>query len=107
MNSDRDKNKIGFRLNNINSYKDDKEIYISKDIIKNTRYIKDEDIIDKPLLYDMNIFKIEKKNGNLENRIIELEYFTKKKLDELVKEIKIFIPIHFNSYIRNYSIDKN
>ena len=107
LNSDRGKNKIRFRLNNINSYKDDKDIYISKDIAKNTRYIKDEDIIDKPLLYDMNIFKIDKKKGSLENRINELEYFTKKKLDELVKEIKIFIPIHFNSYIRNYTIDKN
>ena len=54
----------------------------------------------------MNVFNVEKKKGNLENRLMELEYFTKKKLDELVKEIKIFIPIHFNSYIKNYSVNK-
>ena len=83
------------------------DIYLSKDYIKSTRYVKDEDIIDKPLLLDMNVFNIEKKKGNLENRLSELEYFTKKKLDELVKEIKIFIPIHFNSYIKNYSVNKN
>jgi len=82
------------------------DIYLSKDYIKSTRYVKDEEIIDKPLLLDMNVFNIEKKKGNLENRLMELEYFTKKKLDELVKEIKIFIPIHFNSYIKNYSVNK-
>ena len=82
------------------------DIYLSKDYIKNTRYVKDEEIIDKPLLLDMNVFNVEKKKGNLENRLMELEYFTKKKLDELVKEIKIFIPIHFNSYIKNYSVNK-
>jgi len=82
------------------------DIFLSKDYIKSTRYVKDEEIIDKPLLLDMNVFNIEKKKGNLENRLTELEYFTKKKLDELVKEIKIFIPIHFNSYIKNYSVNK-
>ena len=35
-----------------------------------------------------------------ENKLLELEYFTKKKFDELVREIKNFIPIHFNSYVR-------
>ena len=95
------------KLNNKNHLKEDNDIYISKETAKNTRYIKDEDIIDRPLLYDMNIFKVEQKKGNLENRLMELEYFTKKKLDELVKEIKIFIPIHFNSYIKNYTVEKN
>ena len=96
------------KLNNTTNYfKDDKEIYLSKDLLTSTRYIKDEEIIDKPLLYDTNFFKIDKNKGNLENRIMELEYFTKKKLDELVKEIKIFIPIHFNSHIKNYSLEKN
>ena len=98
------KKKLDF--NKINKFKDDKEIYLSKDILINTRYIKDENIIDKPLLYDTQVFKFEKNKGTLENRIAELEYFTKKKLDELVKEIKIFIPIHFNSHIKNYSGDK-
>ena len=82
------------------------DIFLSKDYIKSTRYVKDEEIIDRPLLLDMNVFNVEKKKGNLENRLMELEYFTKKKLDELVKEIKIFIPIHFNSYIKNYSVNK-
>ena len=100
-------NKRKLKLNKTNIFKDDKEIYLSKDILTSTRYIKDEDIIDKPLLFDMNIFKADKNKGNLENRINELEYFLKKKLDELVKEIKIFIPIHFNSHIRNYTVDKN
>ena len=95
------------KLNKTNIVKDDKEIYLTKDILTSTRYIKDEDIIDKPLLFDMNVFKVEKNKGNLENRVNELEYFLKKKLDELVKEIKIFIPIHFNSHIRNYTVDKN
>ena len=99
-------NKKKLVINNTNIFKDDKEIYISKDNITSTRYIKDEDIIDKPLLLDMNVFKVDKNKGSLENRISELEFFTKKKLDELVKEIKIFIPIHFNSHIRNYSVDK-
>ena len=100
-------NKKKLVINNTNISKDDKEIYVSKDILTSTRYIKDEDIIDKPLLFDMNVFKVDKSKGSLENRVAELEFFTKKKLDELVKEIKIFIPIHFNSHIRNYSVDKN
>jgi hypothetical protein len=82
------------------------DIFLSKDYIKNTRYVKDEEIIDKPLLLDMNVFNVEKKKGNLENRLMELEYFTKKRLDELVKVIKIFIPIHLNPYIKNYSVNK-
>ena len=97
--------KLDSERNNI--IKDDKDIYLSKDSIKNARYIKDEDIIDQPLVLDMNVLKIDQKKGNLENRLIELEYFTKKKLDELVREIKIYIPIHFNSYIKNYSLDKS
>ena len=96
-----------FDLERVNALKDDKDIYLSKDTIKNTRYVKDEDIIDEPLILDMNTFKMDQKKGSLENRIIELEYFTKKKLDELVREIKIYIPIHFNSHIRNYSVDKS
>ena len=100
-------NQIKLKLNKTNIIKDDKDIYLTKEILKSTRYIKDEDIIDRPLLYDMNIFKFDKNKGNLENRVAELEFFMKKKLDELVKEIKIFIPIHFNSHIRDYSVNKN
>ena len=99
-------NQIKLKLNQTNIFKDDKDIYLTKDALKSTRYIKDEDIIDQPLIYDMNVFKFDHKKGNLENRLAELEFFTKKKLDELVKEIKIFIPIHFNSHIRNYSVNK-
>ena len=99
-------NKNRLQFNKANIIKDDKDIYLSKDILSSTRYIKDEDIIDKPLLYDTQTFNYDKSKGGLENRIAELEYFTKKKLDELVKEIKIFIPIHFNCRIKNYSVDK-
>ena len=98
------KKKLKLSIPNI--FKDDKDIYLPKETAKNTKYIKDEDIIDKPLILDKNIFRFDQTKGNLENRIMELEYFTKKKLDELVKEIKNFIPIHFNSYIKNYSVEK-
>ena len=86
--------------------KDDKDIYLDKDVFKNVRFIKDEEIIDKPLLFYKNDFKIDKNKGILENKIIELEYFTKKRFDELVKEIKNFIPIHFNSHLKDYSLRK-
>ena len=48
--------------------------------------------------------KLIKKKPNIEKRLIELEFFTKKKFDELVNEIKNFIPIHFNSYVKDYNI---
>ena len=99
LKTDAKKKSKKFELEKINIIKDDKDIYLSRDSIRNARYVKDEDIIDQPLLLDMNVFKIDQKKGSLENRLIELEYFTKKKLDELVREIKIYIPIHFNSYI--------
>ena len=93
-------------LNYINKDKDDKDIYIDKEVFKNVRFIKDEEIIDRPLLFDRNTFKVDKNKGFLENKILELEFFTKKKFDELVNEIKHFIPIHFNSHLKNYSITK-
>ena len=83
--------------------KKNKDILLDKNTYRKIRLINDEEIIDKPLISDKNIFKIDKNKGFLENKIIELEYFTKKKFDELVKEIKIFIPIHFNSHLRDYS----
>lgn len=84
----------------------EKEIYVDNNIFKKIQYIKDEEIIDKPLLLDKTIFKCDKSRGYLESRIIELEFFTKKKFDELVKEIKNFIPIHFNSHLKDYSYKK-
>ena len=83
---------------------DNKEIYYDKNIENKINYIKDKDIIDKPLIYNHTNFEINKDRSSVENKILELEYFTKKKFDELVKEIKNFIPIHFNSYLRDYSI---
>ena len=97
---------LNAKLNSTNIFREDKDLFLPKDIPKNACLIKDEDIIDQPLTNETNIFKLNQKNGNLENRIIELEYFTKKKFDELVKEIKLFIPIHFNSHIKNYVVDK-
>ena len=76
------------------------EIFVNNDTIKNYNYCKDEDIIDKPLLANQINFKVDNTKGSLENKLLELEYFTKKKLDELVREIKNFIPIHFNAYIK-------
>ena len=97
-------NEYKIKLNHNYIDKLDKDIYIDNNIFKNIRFIKDEEIIDKPLLLNRNNFKMDKNKGVLENRIIELEYFTKKKFDELVKEIKNFIPIHFNSHLRDYQI---
>ena len=76
------------------------EIFVNNDTIKNCNYCKDQDIIDKPLLTNQANFKLDNTRGSLENKLLELEYFTKKKLDELVREIKNFIPIHFNAYIK-------
>ena len=71
----------------------------------NFESIPDSEIIDIPLIpSNKNYLEIDKNKSIIENRIIELEFFTKKKFDELVSEIKNFIPIHFNSYIRDYKI---
>ena len=93
------KSKININMNN---YYDGFDAEID---FKN-RYVRDEDIIDIPLLVDPNTFKVDESKGSLENKIMELEFFTKKKLDELVREIKNFIPIHFNSHIKNYTVQK-
>ena len=80
-----------------------KDVYLDKEIINNLKCVKDQDLIDKPLiLYTKNYFRIDPTKSKIENKLIELEYFTKKKFDELVQEIKNFIPIHFNSHLRNY-----
>ena len=99
----RDKNN---RLNYaVNRYKEvNKEIYYDKKIENKINYIKDKDIIDRPLLFNQTNFEVIKERGDVENKILELEFFTKKKFDELVKEIKNFIPIHFNSHARDYSV---
>ncbi len=99
----RDKNN---RLNYaVNRYKEvNKEIYYDKKIENKIYYIEDKDIIDRPLLFNQTNFEVIKERGDVENKILELEFFTKKKFDELVKEIKNFIPIHFNSHARDYSV---
>jgi hypothetical protein len=80
-----------------------KDIYLDKEIINNLKCVKDQDLIDKPLiLYTKSYFRIDPTKSKIENKLIELEYFTKRKFDELVQEIKNFIPIHFNSHLRNY-----
>ena len=84
--------------NNYNNFNED--IYLTKDEMKKMNYFKDKDIIDRPLLVNQPNFRVENIKGSIENKLIELEYFTKKKFDELVKEIKIFIPIHFNAYVK-------
>ena len=76
------------------------DIFVNKDEIKKMNYYKDQDIIDKPLIVNQANFKINDSKGTVENKLMELEYFTKKKFDELVREIKNFIPIHFNAYIK-------
>ena len=80
-----------------------KEIFYDKKIENEINYVKDKYIIDKPLLSNQEKFEVSKEKGDVERKIIELEYFTKKKFDELVKEIKIFIPIHFNSYVKDFN----
>ena len=71
----------------------------------NIELVSDDDIIDIPLIHNNNL-EIDKNKSRLEKKIIELEFFTKKKFDELVREIKNFIPIHFNSYIKNYIVSE-
>ena len=80
-----------------------KEIFYDKKIENEINYVKDKDIIDMPLLSNQAKFEVSREKGDVERKIIELEYFTKKKFDELVKEIKNFIPIHFNSYLKDYN----
>ena len=87
------KSNINFKSNNLTEFND------------KTIAIADNKIIDMPLIpYNKSFLEIEKNKSYLEKRLIELEFFTKKKFDELVNEIKIFIPIHFNSYIKDYSL---
>ena len=100
-------NKNYLSYNNIFEKENDKEIYLDKDTICKLKCVKDDKIIDKPLLLNnKDYFSFDLKKSNVENKIIELEYFTKRKFDELVREIKYFIPIHFNSHIKNYETKK-
>ena len=93
------KSNINFRVKrNHNLFNED--IFVDKDEFKKLNYYHDKDIIDKPLLVNQYNFKLENSKGTIENKLIELEYFTKKKFDELVREIKNFIPIHFNAYVK-------
>ena len=86
-------NPFNYKTNNITEHND------------KTIVVPDNKIIDMPLIpFNKSNLEIEKNKSYLEKRLIELEFFTKKKFDELVNEIKIFIPIHFNSYIKDYSL---
>jgi hypothetical protein len=105
-------NKVHYSINGLpksmsieRSFNRDKnnEIFYDKKIENEINYVKDKYIIDKPLLSNQEKFEVSKERGDVERKIIELEYFTKKKFDELVKEIKNFIPIHFNSYVKDYN----
>ena len=70
-----------------NSFNED--IFVNKDEIKKMNYYKDKDIIDKPLLVNQIDFRVQNSKGTVENKILELEYFTKKKLDELVYNFEL------------------
>ena len=78
--------------------------FCNKELLDKINIIKDEEIIDKPLLCNQENFEVQKCAGDIEKKLLHLEFFMKKKFDELVKEIKIFIPIHFNSYTRDYKV---
>jgi hypothetical protein len=70
---------------NRNEKENNKDIYLDKEIINNLKCVKDQDLIDKPLiLYTKNYFRIDPTKSKIENKLIELEYFTKKKFDELI-----------------------
>ena len=74
-------------------------------LISTLESVPDNEIIDMPLIpFNRNVLEIDSNKSGIEKKILELEFFTKKKFDELVNEIKNFIPIHFNSYIRDYKI---
>ena len=100
-------------LRNIDSYNSltykqyGKELYYDKSIEKELNYIKDKDIIDEPLISNQDNFKLIEEKGGIDKKLLELEFFTKKKFDELVKEIKNFIPIHFNSHLKDYTLFEN
>jgi hypothetical protein len=93
--------------NSLTSRQYDKELYYDKSIEKELNYIKDKDIIDEPLITNQENFNLIKEKGGIDKKILELEFFTKKKFDELVKEIKNFIPIHFNSHLKDYTLFEN
>ena len=80
------------------------ELLLNNKDLKKMTIIKDDEIIDEPLLCNQTNFEVKKTAGDIEKKLLHLEFFIKKKFDELVKEIKIFIPIHFNSHTRDYNI---
>ena len=99
MNLNMIKSNNNFRIKQIHNLFNE-DIFVNKDDIKKLNYYKDKDIKDKPLLVNQENFKVDNSKGTIEYKLIELEYFTKKKFDELVKEIKNCIPIHFNAYVK-------
>ena len=89
---------------NIRNSKNLEKNILNKELLEKINIIKDGEIIDKPLLYNQENFEVSKCTGDVEKKLLHLEFFMKKKFDELVREIKIFIPIHFNSYTRDYKV---
>lgn len=89
---------------NLGDIRNNSKNFLNKDVLGKINIIKDRQIIDRPLLINQENFEVRKCEGDIEKKVLHLEYFMKKKFDELVKEIKIFIPIHFNSHTRDYNI---
>ena len=89
--------------NPFSTSKSNKNAYISRNM-----YLSNDDlnnIEDIPLIPKSQCtFRLDSSRSPLENRVIEFEFFTKKKFDELVSEIKKYLPIHFNSHLKNYDI---
>jgi len=56
--------------------------------------------------FNENIFSFKKeffkKVSSTENRINQIEYFAKKKFEELASQIKNYIPINFNAYMKDF-----
>ena len=53
------------------------DIFVNKIMINKRNYFRDEDIIEKPLLINQTHFKFGNLKGGAENKLMELEYFTK------------------------------
>lgn len=96
-----------FEKNEAEDYK--KKQYLISEIKKasdKNAMINDLAIILNEFNDSQSYFKKEfiKKVSNTEQRIIQLENFWKKKMEELTFKIKNYLPIKFNPYIKNYGL---
>ena len=73
-------------------------------LIGNTNEKQELAILPNDLNENLFILKKEffKKINLTEQRINQIEYFAKKKLEELASQIKNYIPINFNAYIKDF-----